>query len=387
MQFTPLSFIMGVIWNCIIILAVHFLRKRKFFLCNFGITTIILLYVFCIARIFFTFEFSFTKVVPMPTLYNDFYQTICLDTHEVANTQVNLFDVFLVVWAIGIVVCITWFAIRYFRDWRIVCRYERVAGDTAEKILQMIQAKCSRNLRVEILICPLVTIPAGIGFFRKKILIPDRKFTNRELHYILLHEYMHICNRDLEIKMLLKLYCCFFWWNPLAYLLKADVDQMLEMRCDLYSVSGMSKKSKAEYLTVIKDVLVRADTKSSKSVIPISTQMVRSKAAMDLIERYNYIAIWNPKSRLIFRILSIFVVSVIIVVSYTFILQPKYDPPEDDVVTESNMIDEGTLCGYILKHSDGSYSFIDDNGGIYPMQNDTADALASMGYEIQEESK
>ena len=387
MQITPLSFIMGVIWNCIIILAVHFLRKRKFFLCNFGITTIILLYVFCIARIFFTFEFSFTKVVPMPTLYNDFYQTICLDTHEVADMQVNLFDVFLVVWAIGIVVCIIWFAIRYFRDWRIVCRYERVAGDTAEKILQMIQAKYSRNLRVEILICPLVTIPAGIGFFRKKILIPDRKFTNRELHYILLHEYMHICNRDLEIKMLLKLYCCFFWWNPLAYLLKADVDQMLEMRCDLYSVSGMSKKSKAEYLTVIKDVLVRADTKSSKSVIPISTQMVRSKAAMDLIERYNYIAIWNPKSRLIFRILSIFVFSVVMAISYSFILQPKYDPPADEVVTDKGARDTGKLSGYILKHTDGSYSFVNDDGSMNSMLEESVDVFTSYGYKIQEESQ
>lgn len=387
MQITPLSFIMGVIWNCIIILAVHFLRKRKFFLCNFGITTIILLYVFCIARIFFTFEFSFTKVVPMPTLYNDFYQTICLDTHEVADMQVNLFDVFLVVWAIGIVVCIIWFAIRYFRDWRIICRYERVAGDTAEKILQMIQAKYSRNLRVEILICPLVTIPAGIGFLRKKILIPDRKFTNRELHYILLHEYMHICNRDLEIKMLLKLYCCFFWWNPLAYLLKADVDQMLEMRCDLYSVSGMSKKSKAEYLTVIKDVLVRADTKSSKSVIPISTQMVRSKAAMDLIERYNYIAIWNPKSRLIFRILSIFVFSVVMAISYSFILQPKYDPPADEVVTDKGARDTGKLSGYILKHTDGSYSFVNDDGSMNSMLEESVDVFTSYGYKIQEESQ
>lgn len=387
MQITPLSFIMGVIWNCMIILAVHFLRKRKFFLCNFGITTIILLYVFCIARMFFTFEFSFTKVVPMPTLYNDFYQTICLDTHEIADMQVNLFDVFLVVWAIGIVVCIIWFAIRYFRDWRIICRYEREAGDISQKILQMIQAKCRRNFRVEILICPLVTIPAGIGFFRKKILIPDRKFTNRELHYILLHEYMHICNRDLEIKMLLKLYCCFFWWNPLAYLLKADVDQMLEMRCDLYSVSGMSKKSKAEYLTVIKDVLVKADTKSSKSVIPISTQMVRSKAAMDLVERYNYIAIWNPKSRLIFRILSIFVVSVIIVVSYTFILQPKYDPPEEVTKSENQTSDVGTLHGYILKRLDGNLYFVDDNGETYQIQSETADVLMSMGYKIQEESK
>ena len=301
--------------------------------------------------------------------------------------QVNLFDVFLVVWAIGIVVCIIWFAIRYFRDWRIICRYERVAGDTAEKILQMIQAKYSRNLRVEILICPLVTIPAGIGFLRKKILIPDRKFTNRELHYILLHEYMHICNRDLEIKMLLKLYCCFFWWNPLAYLLKADVDQMLEMRCDLYSVSGMSKKSKAEYLTVIKDVLVRADTKSSKSVIPISTQMVRSKAAMDLIERYNYIAIWNPKSRLIFRILSIFVFSVVMAISYSFILQPKYDPPADEVVTDKGARDTGKLSGYILKHTDGSYSFVNDDGSMNSMLEESVDVFTSYGYKIQEESQ
>lgn len=74
------------------------------------------------------------------------------------------------------------------------------------------------------------------------------------------------------------------------------------------------------------------------------------------------------------------------VASYAFILQPYYEPLKDEVVTDEKAIDTGMLSGYIIKNADGSYSFVNDDNTITPIFKETADALASLGYKIQEES-
>lgn len=386
MMITPLSFFMAVIWSCIIILIVHCLRRRKFFLRNFGVTTVILLYAFCIARMFLTFEFSFTKVIPLPALYNKFYQTVCLDTYEVANRPVNLFAVFLMVWAAGIAVGVALFSAQYSRDWRRITRYERNGDAHLDEILQSVKLKSSRQVHTRISICPLVTIPGGIGIFKKKILLPSRSFSDRDLYYILLHEYTHICSRDLEIKMLLKIFCCIFWWNPFVYLLKSDIDQMLELRCDLRSITLLSQKETVEYLTVVKNSLAHSDGKRADRMPSISTRMIHSKNALNIIERFNFVAKWNPKSNFRFQALTLVFFTALMVASYAFILQPYYEPPKSDIITDDKARDVGTLAGYILKHKDGSYSFIDENGRLSSITAETLDVFTSMGYKIQEES-
>ena len=42
----------------------------------------------------------------------------------------------------------------------------------------------------------------------------------------------HIKLHDTFIKILLLLVSAIFWWNPLMYILRKDIDQMLELRCE-----------------------------------------------------------------------------------------------------------------------------------------------------------
>ena len=68
-----------------------------------------------------------------------------------------------------------------------------------------------------------VEVPCCIGIFEKQILIPDKKYSREELHYIILHEYTHLDNKDILTIQLINILCIVFWWNPFVYILKGDM--------------------------------------------------------------------------------------------------------------------------------------------------------------------
>ena len=92
----------------------------------------------------------------------------------------------------------------------------RIAGDKMPYIVQT----------------PVVRIPCCMGVFKKRILIPEKSFSDTELYYIIFHEYIHLQNNDFLVKMLINMLCAFYWWNPFVCLLKKDLNQSMEIRCD-----------------------------------------------------------------------------------------------------------------------------------------------------------
>lgn len=386
MAITPLSFFMSVLWSCIIISAVHFLRKKQFFLNGFGITTIVLLYVFCIGRMLFTFEFPFTKVVELPSVYNQFYQVVCRDTYSVGRREVNIFSIFLIVWFSVSAVLLLKYGIDYVRSFKQIRDLSYVTDERYEKALKEIQSQTDRRKNVCVVSCSAVGMPMGVGVFKKRILIPPGKYTDEEIRYILLHEYAHFVNNDLIMKLLIEIFCRLFWWNPLVYVLRKDVEQMMELKCDLMVISGLGSQKRAYYLKTIKECLERPDQDGVKRLSTVSTQLFRrSKRNLELIERFALVAAPVKKDYRKFQIISIICFVLIICSSYLFILQPYYQPTQDEIVTDGNAVNLGNLVGYIVEHDDGSYSFQDESGNILPIKNETANVLISIGYEVKKE--
>lgn len=386
MAITPLSFFMSVLWSCIIISAVHFLRKKQFFLNGFGITTIVLLYVFCIGRMLFTFEFPFTKVVELPSVYNQFYQVVCRDTYSVGRREVNIFSIFLIVWFSVSAVLLVKYGIDYARSFKQIRDLSYVTDDRYEKILAEIQSQTDRRKNICVVSCSAVGMPMGVGVFKKRILIPPGKYTDEEIRYILLHEYAHFVNNDLIMKLLIEIFCRLFWWNPLVYVLRKDVEQMMELKCDLMVISGLGSLKRACYLKTIKECLERPDQDGVKRLSTVSTQLFRrSKRNLELIERFALVAAPVKKDYRKFQIISIICFVLIMVLSYAFVIQPLYNPPMEEIVTDENAVDLGMLTGYIIEYDDGSYSFVDEYGNSVPIKNETAKQFISDEYEVKKE--
>jgi hypothetical protein len=83
--------------------------------------------------------------------------------------------------------------------------------------------------------------PAVLGFFRPRIVMPDRfqnHFTARERAAILAHEQVHLARQDARINALVALLRCFCWFNPLIHLGARWLRMDQELACDATAVAG-----------------------------------------------------------------------------------------------------------------------------------------------------
>ena len=228
MSITFFSFFMAVLFSSAFILIVHLLRNNRIFLNGFGMPTILVLYALCICRMVFPIEFSFTIPIRMEKTYNSFYEAVCKTGWMVGEREVSLLEAAGCLWAVGSVLCLVFFLVHYLVSGFRLRRFEGYRDVKAEKILEAVKKKASRQYPIHLFIYPRTPIPMGVGLFRRVILLPPGERTNSQTYYILEHEYAHFLNHDHFIKLLVHLFRCVFWWNPLVYLLQIDVAQILE---------------------------------------------------------------------------------------------------------------------------------------------------------------
>lgn len=385
MQLTVFSFLMSVIWSSIIILFIHVFRKKQFFLNGFGLTTVILLYAFSLGRMFLAIEFPFTHEIPVPEVYNRFYQVIETDCISIGKHDVRILDTGLCLWILVSAILIIIFIARYLSAKHAFVSHKLIHNDKLVHILSDIQEKFRHKLNVQIFECPDINLPMGTGILKKRVLIPVADYSDSDLSHIILHEYMHFRNKDLQILFLSELFTRLFWWNPLVYLFKSDIRQILEIRCDLSVTIGMSKEQRVDYLKTIQTCLIQSNKLKAAYAPIVSTQLIRKDLKTEeMIERFKLIAYPVKKNYFWFQILSIICFMLLLLVSYSFILQPQYQPPQDEVY-EVGTQTAGTLSGYILARKDGTYAIVDETGFEIPVQKENVDVLISGGFKIREE--
>ena len=75
----------------------------------------------------------------------------------------------------------------------------------------------------------------------------------------------------------------------------------------------------------------------------------------------------------------------LVVLSYSFVLQPSFDPPMEDIYTDSSVHEINPAEEYILKHKGGSYSLVLSTGEMIPLNEETVIIFVSQGTKITEE--
>lgn len=91
--------------------------------------------------------------------------------------------------------------------------------------------------------------PHVFGFKTKYMVLPNIPFQVQQLHYILLHELTHVRKKDIVWKMLIDVLCIGFWWNPVFWYLRKELNELLEMRNDKQLTEYFLKKEKVCYMS------------------------------------------------------------------------------------------------------------------------------------------
>lgn len=376
MNVSVFSLLMSVLWSSLIILVAHLLRRKAFFLRRVGAPVLVVFYLLSVGRMVLPVEFPFAREVPLRSWFSTAVQAVCIEVHQLGDFGWTWAQAACVCWAAVGIILLLWFSFRY---WRAVRRMtQSLARDPlAEEILQSIRKESKRSLKVQVFRSERASTPMGVGIFRRKIILPCGDIPQRELEYILRHEYTHFLHGDLWVKLLTQVYCCLFWWNPLVYLLRRDLPQILEIRCDMAVTKDYTVSQKAEYLQTIVNSLKRMGKERDTSrQFLVSARLLASEDSLSLVERFRLISGGQEPRRLMTASLVTGALCLLFV-SYLFIFQSAYDPPEDDLVADDFLLilNSDFDNAYLLRHDDGTYTLVSKSGLTLDLDN--PDAVAA----------
>lgn len=102
--------------------------------------------------------------------------------------------------------------------------------------------------------------PFVIGFREPILILPEKEYSGRALHFIFLHECYHISHRDTLYKLFFLLMQSLLWFQPLIYLLKAVGYRDVEVACDEAVVEGRDMAERKEYGNALLDCMEQAKT-------------------------------------------------------------------------------------------------------------------------------
>lgn len=333
------SILMTILWSSVLITFFSFLRAKTKMLHICNISTVILIYLFCAIRLTFPFEVPWARVVSGGAVYNGIHNVLYFKANSV-----RVYEILFAIWFIGTIISLTWYLAQYRRT---MCYFQRLPQKES-RMGQEILDGVDGNKRIKVLESAGIKTPCCIGIFRKRIFLPAKDYDREELRYILLHEYTHLANQDILLKMLIRVLCGIYWWNPLVYCLKKDLNQSMEIRCDLSVTEHLNEKERADYL----DVMLKVFCESGLSDKSMGVAGLVEEHSKSLLERFEIVSDMGIVQKKQVNVFAGVVMALILVVSYSFILQSKYDTPISEIETDVDIYNVDIETSYITKQGD-----------------------------------
>ena len=251
MSFSGAAFITAVV--IIRTVAINKLPKKTF-LVLWELVILRLLIPFSIPSMFsiytlVTHSISSTTLPEVGTNYNiPTMQGLFVTTQGAVQSPADIspsVSMWFLVWCAGIILTTLFFVISYLR-----CLTEfRTALPVHNHYIEKWLAE--RPLKRPILVrqSDRISSPLTYGIFRPVILIPKKMDWNNEkqLQYVLSHEYVHIYRYDTVTKLIATLALCIHWFNPFVWVMYLLFNRDIELACDESVIRQFGEKSKSAY--------------------------------------------------------------------------------------------------------------------------------------------
>lgn len=377
MQITIFSFLSALLWSSLLIVAIYLLRHTRFKQ-HFGVLSMVLLYLFCTVRLFLPLEFPHTLIAADDVIYPYIYNLLTREHTILANKTLAL--ILCAVWLLGFCVLLFRYARQYRKAIRSVEHYAEPWDEQINVLFRQVQQQTRRTIKVHGYITTSVESAFGIGVIHKRIILPNKNYTEAELRYVLLHEYTHFLNHDTVVKLLVTLFCIIFWWNPVVYLLQKDLEQNLEIKCDLSVARTLCGKERAAYLRTLLSLMKQSDRKHR---IPFAAAaLFRTDADAAIKERFETVMAYsaNRRNRVANAVFTS-VFTVLLIASYTVLPQPQFEAPKS---TEPQTIDFNSDTAYIKQDRVGEYWLCIQNEQPIQLKKEEADFYQQIGFKLIE---
>lgn len=151
--------------------------------------------------------------------------------------RVPVIDLMMIFWPMGTLLFFGWNMAAYLAFLRMLRDGRTETGLYAE----------TSGRRLKVYRSPWVETPMLVGVFRPRIVLPERELEETALQNILRHEMTHYRRRDVWIKWLATAANAVHWFNPLVYLIRAEINRACEISCDEAVIRDLDTAGRQSY--------------------------------------------------------------------------------------------------------------------------------------------
>ncbi|MDR3304590.1 MAG: M56 family metallopeptidase [Clostridiales Family XIII bacterium] len=153
------------------------------------------------------------------------------------------------VWLAGIAILGCYFASVYFKCRREFSASLPIGNDFITAWREAHRLKRDYSIRMS----DKITVPLTYGVFRPVILLPKRidLSDEKQLSYILAHEFVHIRRFDALVKLAATAALCVHWFNPLVWVMFILLNRDIEISCDEKVVRELGETPKSAYALML----------------------------------------------------------------------------------------------------------------------------------------
>lgn len=217
--------------------------------------------------------------------------------NHVPSTAVILF----VFWQLGMILFLGFHMICYVSYVRRLNRHN-INADRQET--ELLHSLSERKNTLRLYKNAMVKTPISIGCFRPAIILPDKKYEDKKLRNILMHEITHIKKHDIFVKWLLIFVGAIHWFHPLVYFVRREMNKACELACDESVIKRFDHSEKQQYGDTL--IAVAADPIRK---MPLSLTMCESKK--NLKERLDAIMKYKKHSKKTVIAASVILVTIV----------------------------------------------------------------------------
>lgn len=393
MLITDYSFFMATIGSSLMIVMLYFLKRTRLFVDTFGVVTMLILYAFSLMRMLLPFEFPEIQTVIHDTVILTRVMDVLENRADITSDLPFPFVYILVAIAVIVsLVLVIIFVIRYQSYIKRVKALQNFVSDDDKIILDTVaHTVFSKDKDIMLIKTDTVSVPMVTGVIHNIMLLPNREYASDQLEMIFIHECTHLKNNDLWLKLLIHIYCCLFWFNPLVYLLKADIGFMLEIKCDNAVCAQFDELERLNYAQVMNSCATKSCKKPSTTSVMVASGFAFMDGTKQHIYRMNNILNYDNhrKKHILPTVLVSLLMVLICALSYLFIWQPSYDSDKSSFVLAQEEQTKGVeysdkYNAYLVKQDDGNYIFYFDKFEV-PVPKEEVDAGYYNIYPIYDE--
>lgn len=364
MDLTITSVISLVIWGNLAILVLSVLFSSSKVFNSMNCNCMLFLLVITLLRFLCPFEFiSISVPILSQKLLPPVSDFLRLTSVSFAGKEFYVYEFLLFVW---ITVSLTLLIKLLYQYMRFKSKLKLLVSNSKCLEVYDITSPISEE-KIRIYKSAYISGPIISGVVHPVILLPDFSYSKKELQLILQHEIQHYHLKDVLFKVVTELFCIFYWWNPLIYVLKKKLFFLLEIRADSLVCKSFSDTERLEYLQCLK-VFYQYKTTFYRFSLGFSGFRIQNS----LVRRAKYLVENKHEKKTMFFSSGIIILMLIISIFYIF---EPYAPLPSEIAETTFTLSQNN---YIIQTEDNSYEMYDNDSFLGTVNDPYSDFLKEL---------